>query len=80
MPDTNERLAVLETNHENMKDDMNTLFKFQREHMIKEDARWAEIHTHITKQKTVIGTVVFIISALWATAIGLFKMFPNGHH
>ncbi len=75
MTTDNERLAIVETEHKNLKDDMQMLFKFHREHMKKEDARWEDIHEHMIKQKTFVGTVIFITSALWAGGIAILSVF-----
>ncbi len=71
MSQESERIAVLETEHKNMSEDMRVLFKFQREHMEKEDLRWEEIQGHMVKQKTFVGSVIFITSALWAGGMAL---------
>lgn len=71
----NERLAVLEEQHERLQKDIEELFKFIREHMEKEEDRWKDIHDTLTKWKGFIGGALFIITALWGVLTFLGKFF-----
>ncbi len=74
-----ERMAVVESENKRTKEDVDTLYKFIRDHMEKEERVTAgiqksinEINILFSKQRSFVGGIVFTVSGVWAFFGGLF--------
>jgi uncharacterized coiled-coil protein SlyX len=73
MTTNEERLAVLETETDHTRKDINKLFDFMREHMQREEQNRAELlqlmqqlKTRVDRQTAFVSGAMFMIVVLWS--------------
>jgi len=79
-------VALLRQRADSRDEEILSLLQSIKEHMEKEDERWAEIthrlgklETVNLKQKTFVGALIIVISAIWGAAVVALRYFGGIH-
>ena len=86
MAQVEERIAVLEAEKMQLKEDVDQLYTFFREHMEKEEdyqrLNMSEIHAinnKLDSQKSFVGGIITAVSGIWAIGVVIAGWFLLDH-